>query len=216
VTVHADLQRLTADNLLANVGDLAMDRLRSIRAELTAAESDVSMVRRMTQGRLDIVGHGLATTGPVADGAAGGGIDGAAGRGSGGAADGMDRATGGAGAADGAAPELLFDMPDILSEGPARTSRGARIPEVSEPGPVALELIERLDSLVAPSTLSDLGGVERLVLTESFERLREFELELSGIRRSLHERIDALQGEIARRYRDGEASVDALLSDERP
>ena len=34
---------------------------------------------------------------------------------------------------------------------------------------------------------------------------------MSRRRRSLHERIDALQAEITRRYRTGEASVESLL-----
>jgi hypothetical protein len=41
--------------------------------------------------------------------------------------------------------------------------------------------------------------------------MRDFENDLSALRRRLHERIDALQAEIGRRYRDGEASVDSLL-----
>lgn len=37
------------------------------------------------------------------------------------------------------------------------------------------------------------------------------EQEVSGVRRRLHAQIDQLQAEITRRYRSGEASVDALL-----
>jgi hypothetical protein len=33
------------------------------------------------------------------------------------------------------------------------------------------------------------------------------------MRRALHDRIDVIQDEIARRYRDGETSVEALLNE---
>lgn len=47
----------------------------------------------------------------------------------------------------------------------------------------------------------------------SFRRLEAAEREISGQRRVLHQRLDAIQAEMARRYRDGEADVDALLAD---
>lgn len=189
--VHADLQRLLADDLLTGFGELSMSRLRAIRSELTSAESDVSMVRRVTQGRLDIVGHGMdARAGdPTADVLL----------------PGSDVSPD--------APTLLFDMPDILGDGPSGSSRGARPAEVNEPGDVALALIEQLDGIVSPPELSNLGGFESGALGDLFERLRAMEIDLSRMRRQLHERIDLIQGEIGRRYRDGEASVDALLTE---
>ena len=43
------------------------------------------------------------------------------------------------------------------------------------------------------------------------DQLTAFEQRVSGHRRELFERIDALQAEITRRYKTGEASVDSLL-----
>ena len=43
------------------------------------------------------------------------------------------------------------------------------------------------------------------------DQLAAFEQRVSGHRRDLFERIDALQAEITRRYKTGEASVDSLL-----
>jgi hypothetical protein len=43
------------------------------------------------------------------------------------------------------------------------------------------------------------------------EQLEEFERRVSQRRRALHTAIDALQEEMLRRYKSGEASVDALL-----
>lgn len=127
---------------------------------------------------------------------------------------------------------LLYDMPDILADrsgpapalggdadgdgtgaGPAGAgaSRSGRRVEVLEPGPVALDLVEDLDRIVTPGALSSVDNLTDGALADLFDRLREFELGLSQTRRGLHDRIDALQDEIARRYRDGELNVDALL-----
>ena len=43
------------------------------------------------------------------------------------------------------------------------------------------------------------------------DRLGTFERQVSGHRQSLFDRIDALQAEITRRYKTGEASIDTLL-----
>lgn len=183
--MHADLQRLLNPTLLAEIGDKGMERLRSIRTELSQAEGDVSLVRRVTQGRLDIVGHEV------------------------------ERRQGGDGATSAADPSsLLFEMPDILTDavdGGSPSSGAGRPVPVLEPGKVALSMIETLDAVASPSQLSGLDQVADAGLADLFGGLREFELELSSIRRQLHDRIDAIQDEIARRYRDGEASVDTLL-----
>ncbi len=194
--MHADLQPLLADELLEDHQAKPMERLRAIRVDLTRAEGDVSLVRRISQGRLDIVGHEVGRR--SADGAD---------------ADDLGR--------EGAVPtespadasELLFDMPDILADaatGPRSVGAG-RVTPVSEPGPVALSLIDALDGIASPHQLSSVGDLASGDLAGLFDRLREFEIELSAVRRRLHDRIDTIQEEIARRYRDGEASVDALL-----
>lgn len=166
-----------------------MDRLRSIRVQLNEAEADVSFIRRVSQGRLDIVGHEV------------------------------ERRSGGADGQDVDAPSsLLFEMPDIMSDsqdgsGPGPRSAGAvgRAVTVLEPGQIALAMVETLDRIASPSQLSGVQTVHEADLADLFDSLREFELELSSIRRQLHDRIDTIQDEIARRYRDGEATVDALL-----
>jgi hypothetical protein len=43
------------------------------------------------------------------------------------------------------------------------------------------------------------------------DALSALEVRVSGCRRDLFERIDALQAEITRRYKTGEATVDSLL-----
>lgn len=190
--MHADLQRLLADDLLTDFGSVEMDDLRQLRVELTRAEGDVSLVRRITQGRLDIVGHEVGRRGRP---------------------DGPEEAD--ATGPVGDPTELLFEMPDILTDDAAapgaRSAGAARLNPVSEPGPVAMSLLGGLDGIACPHQLSTVAELTSDVLADLFDRLRQFEIEQSSVRRRLHDRIDAIQDEIARRYRDGEASVDALL-----
>ncbi len=176
------LQALLAPESLNGLGSQPITDLRTLRIRCSEAEGDVSLVRRLAQGRLDIVGHDVRR-----------------------------RAGDPSGAAD--VSGLLFDMPDILSDEQRSSSAvpGSRPIDVSGPGEVATLLTLELDKAVSPSQLSDVQSLSDSVVREIFEQLRSNELELSTLRRRLHERIDAIQSEIARRYRDGEASVDTLL-----
>jgi hypothetical protein len=192
-----------------------MERLRSIRVELNRAESDVSLVRRVAQGRLDIVGHEVdrrqGTPGATGHGTPDGGPadDPAGERAAEGGGEAASPYAGVPGPTTGPAG-LLFDMPDILSDGAGPGSRG-RMVEVEEPGPLALALMDQLDAAASPGRLSGLDDLDRPALGDLFESLRGVEVELSSARRRLHDRIDTIQDEIARRYRDGEATIDSLL-----
>lgn len=178
--MHADLQQLLAKDQLPDVTAVPLDDLRDLRTECSAAEGDVSFVRRVAQGRLDIVGHETR------------------------------RRSG----ADDAEPEisgLLFDLPDIMTESHSSTPSGRPI-AIHEPGTIAQGLVTQLDEAASPTTLASLNALEGDKLAVLMDTLRDFEVELSTTRRRLHERIDSIQSEIARRYRDGEASIDSLLN----
>lgn len=180
MTQHLD--RLLDPGILSELTTRPIDQLRRIRIECSQVEGDVSLVRRIAQGRLDIVGH-----------------------------ENSRRAGGSDAEAD--LPGLLFDLPEILSDSGSSggSTPGGRAVIIGDPGPVAAELVERLDAMASPA---DLAGVENLAdgkLVELFETIRSFEVEMSSTRRQLHERIDAIQGEIGRRYRDGEATVETVL-----
>ncbi len=178
-----ELERLLDPSVLTGLTSRPIDQLRRVRVDCTQVEGDISLVRRVAQGRLDIVGH-------------------------------ETRRRAGDETAEADVPGLLFDLPGLMTDAPAASGGsvpGARAVQIGEPGPVAAALVEQLDAMASPS---DLGGVDQMTdeqLRELFERIRAFEVELSSIRRQLHERIDAIQGEIGRRYRDGEASVDSIL-----
>ncbi len=168
------VEQLLADDRNNRLAQTELPELRSLRANLQAVESDMSLVRRLTQGRLDIVGHEVSSR-------------------SSGAASDLDMS------------DLLFDLPDILADAPGGASRG-RV-SLNEPGETAHGLTSRLDELVSPSSLGALSELADEDLGGVLEALQGFEAELSQTRKELHQRIDAIQQEIGRRYKEGEATT---------
>ena len=73
-------------------------------------------------------------------------------------------------------------------------------------------MIAELDAVVSSSQLSSLSDIDDVQLAEAVVALDAQERLTSKRRRALHEVIDSLTAEITRRYRTGEATVDALLS----
>lgn len=104
----------------------------------------------------------------------------------------------------------VAELPGVLSEGFVQRS-GARAAAVIEPDEAAMDTRE-LDEIVGPGVLGSLAELSDGELQEQIRRLSAYEQDLSERRRVLHERLDAFQAEIARRYQSGEASVDSLLS----
>ncbi len=170
---------LLAADVVDGIRTRPLTEMRNLRLQCAAVESDVSMARRLAQGRLDIVIH-----------------------------EGRRRSAG-----DGVAG-LLYDLPDILADeaGPSRTPGSRPDVRVDAPGEVGSELVDRLEAIASPTVLSGVQHLEQGQLDELFGRISEFEQQLSTTRRALHERIDAIQAEIGRRYRDGEATVDSVLN----
>ena len=163
------------------LGDLTardMDDVRAIRAACQEVETGLSLLRRLVQGRLDIVGLEL-----------------------------QRRAEGGD---PGDLHDLVARLPEVLSD---RThARGVgRLPQIMAPGEMPGELEAELDGIVGDGHLADLPSVDDASLRAMVDQLTGFEHRVSGHRRELFERIDALQAEITRRYKTGEASVDSLL-----
>jgi hypothetical protein len=90
-----------------------------------------------------------------------------------------------------------------------------RLPQILAPGDRDIDptLAEELDGIVAEGELRDLGHVPDTELAELASQLRDFEGRVSANRQALFERIDALQAEVTRRYKSGEASVESLLQE---
>ncbi|MFV0257659.1 MAG: aerial mycelium formation protein [Acidimicrobiales bacterium] len=179
--MHADLQRLLDRDLTPDPAAVPLPDLRRIRNACSDAEGDVSLTRRVVQGRLDIVGHELRRRSGSDDEAA-------------------------------PAPGVLYDIPELLAEAGDRTAPpGRRRVGIGAPGAIAGTLLAEVDRIASPETLGSLDRLDTDALRLLVDRLRDYETGLSETRRRLHDRIDVIQVEIARRYRDGEASVDSLL-----
>ncbi|MFF7982370.1 aerial mycelium formation protein [Streptomyces sp. NPDC007901] len=153
---------------------LSLPELRVLRRDAQRDEADLSYVRRLLQGRIDILRAELARRSPA------------------GAASVVDR------------------LPEILTDAPARHRSSARhvtlgTPHNEEYGRLAADMLAEVE-------LSDLEARTDTELTTAMGRLVRYEQEVSRRRQRLQRTADDSSGEITRRYREGEAQVDDLLT----
>ncbi|MFG2927620.1 RsiG family protein [Streptomyces achromogenes] len=158
---------------------LSLPELRVLRRDAQRDEADLSYVRRLLQGRIDILRAELGRRGRVSVPAP----------------------------ADGSVVERLAE---ILRDAPARQRSSARhvtlgTPHNEEYGRLAAEMLAEVE-------LSDLTARTDPELTAAMGRLVRYEQEVSRCRQRLQRTADDCSGEIARRYREGEAQVDDLLA----
>ena len=172
------LEQILADDYLGDVAVLDIDEVRSRRADCKDVETGLSYLRRLIQGRLDVV-----------------------------TAEQERRAEGGSGED---LEDLIARLPALLA-GSTRSSGTGRLPQSIGTGAVDAALSDELDDILSHGRLSELGELSDDELTSARDELAEFEAKVSKLRRSLFDRIDALEAELTRRYRTGEASVDSLL-----
>lgn len=108
------------------------------------------------------------------------------------------------------AAELIQRLPEILSDSPSGASqRGNRL--VRYLAPEDIQRVEHDLDMVLGMSLAEVAGADTAGVESALGRLRDTESGVSADRRHLHQRLDAIQAEMARRYRDGEADVDSLL-----
>ncbi|MGH3743431.1 MAG: hypothetical protein ACRDTP_01045, partial [Mycobacteriales bacterium] len=100
----------------------------------------------------------------------------------------------------------------ILAEGERAPARGSGRHPISEPTRAG-ESRRSVEQLVSDSLLTDLLNISGTVLEGACEVLTRGEAVVSQQRAAVQGVLDAVNAEIARRYRDGVASVDALLAD---
>jgi hypothetical protein len=74
------------------------------------------------------------------------------------------------------------------------------------------ELSDELDAICAANGFSRIEQLTPSELNDLDDLLSAFERRVSDDRRERFDRLDALSAELVRRYRDGEASVEGLLS----
>ncbi|WP_329622103.1 ABC transporter substrate-binding protein [Streptomyces sp. NBC_01255] len=162
-----------ADRTQPDLGALRLPELRALRREAQSDEADLSYVRRMLQGRIDILRAELA------------------------------RRT------DPEAP-VLDRLSEILADVPSRHRTSARHVTLSTPRG---EEYRRLASeMLSEVELSDLTARTDEELHTAMGRLAGYEQQISRRRQGLQRTADDCSGEIARRYREGEAQVDDLLA----
>ena len=166
-----------AADLLDGLAGLPMEEVRARRAACQRLETQLSYVRRLAQGRLDIVAAEIAARRL-------------------GTSD--DRT-------------LVEQLTEALAD--RITSPGSgHLPLGLTPGEVDEELLAGLDRAAPPSLVSAPAAMADDDLRRVAAALTVFERQVSDRRRVMFDRIDALQEEVVRRYRSGEADVDSLLN----
>ncbi|MEU5097750.1 aerial mycelium formation protein [Streptomyces sp. NPDC020996] len=153
---------------------LSLPELRALRRDAQRDEADLSYVRRLLQGRVDILRAELARRSPAGAGS------------------------------------VVERLSEILADGPARHRSSAR--HVTLGTPHGEEYRRLAADMLAEVELSDLGARTDQELQTAMRRLERYEQQVSRRRQLLQRTADDCGGEIARRYREGEAQVDDLLT----
>ncbi|MEU0165421.1 aerial mycelium formation protein [Streptomyces iakyrus] len=180
-TQRTDSPRLPSDTSEPGLTALSLPDLRTLRRKAQRDEADLSYLRRLLQGRIDILRAEVARRTPA-------GVASVA------APD------------EGSVVERLAE---ILRDGPARHRSSARhltlgTPQGEEYRRLAAEMLAEVE-------LSDLDARTVQELNAAMGRLERHEQQVSRRRRRLQRTADECSAEIARRYREGEAQVDDLL-----
>ena len=172
------IDRVLAEDYLADLTTAPLADVRRKRTEAEQEEVDLSYIRRMVQGRIDVVRAELNRR------------EGSGGNGS-----------------------LIDGLAVILADEPRGPARG--MGRYSSVEPSRADSHRRyVESLVADVDLSDVSARASDDLAHAMRTLSEEEHKLSAKRRAVQQVMDACSAEITRRYRDGEADVAALLSDQ--
>lgn len=116
---------------------------------------------------------------------------------------------------DGGAPgdlgDLLALLPEVLADRTQSSGLG-RLPVQMAPEALDPELEAELAALVGPGLVLDPSSIDDEGLDALGVALEALEADVSGRRRAVFGRLDAVQKELARRYRSGDASVDSLFT----
>lgn len=124
-------------------------------------------------------------------------------------AEALRRRDGGQG--NGEASGLLDALPSILGDEHVSRPLRPRVTRFLVPPSVQYHRRE-IERLASEQTLSGLMSRPVEELTELVEEMAAKERELSALRRQLFDRIDALQDELASRYKHGHADVAEVLT----
>ncbi|MFJ2832917.1 AmfC protein [Streptomyces sp. NPDC087263] len=190
MTVRPPVQRtdspLSPEGPRHDLAVLRLPELRVLRRDAQRDEADLSYVRRLLQGRIDILRAELARRGGLrAPGT------------------GQPRVVGSG------ELSVIERLSEILTDAPARHRSSARHVTVGTPHG---EEYRRLASdMLSEVELSDLDARTDEELGTGMGRLVRYEQQVSRRRQQLQRTADECSAEIARRYREGEAQIDDLL-----
>ena len=160
-----------------------MEELRAVRSRCQSLENSLSYVRRLIQGRFDIVGGELQRRREGGD--------------SGDTSDLIGRL-----------PDILSDG-SRTTGGPG----AVRPPHSLEPdAEVSAKLESMLEEVIPAARVGEATELGDEELVDALSGLKALEDQVSSHRRTLHGVIDAVQAEVVRRYSSGEATVDGLLN----
>ncbi|CAL9490196.1 hypothetical protein SUDANB6_03230 [Streptomyces sp. enrichment culture] len=176
---RTDSPELPAHPPKPGLAELSLPELRTLRRDAQREEADLSYVRRLLQGRIDILRAELARRGPAS-------------------APDRDEAS------------VVERLPEILTDAPARHRSSARHVTLGTPHSEEYRLLA--EEMLAEVSLSDLGARTDQELNSAMGRLVGYEQQVSRRRQRLQRTADGCGAEIARRYRDGEAQVEDLLT----
>ncbi|HEX7275984.1 MAG TPA: hypothetical protein VF244_01285 [Acidimicrobiales bacterium] len=174
-----EVERVLGPDPVADLSSISVEEIRVQRDECRRVEDKVSYLRRLVQGRLDIVSADLRRR-----------------------AEGTDPSD---------MPSLVDQLPGILGDRVRGPGTGpGRLPSSILP-PDDDDLLAELDAVASPGTLDSLSSLSDDEVQDLAARFTELENRVSQRRRALFSRIDALQAELARRYKTGEANVGSVL-----
>lgn len=183
------IDRILMADFVADVAALDFAELRKRRLLVEQEEVDLSYARRLLQGRLDLLR--AEQTLRSADGAK------------------VDRVGGGPRSDQ----DLARDLSVALADENPRSDHGLGRHLNVDPSRVGEH------RRAAEQAVADVRGGDPSVLGDdelaaAVARLRQIEHAVSESRHRVHDVMDILTAEVTRRYRDGEANIDDVLSGE--
>ncbi len=99
----------------------------------------------------------------------------------------------------GSLADLIAALPSILASGETRSSApNSRLSSVLAPAP-AIEFKRGMETLVTDDSLANIDSLSEEEISSAISDLEDFEEETSQTRKKLHNVIDELENEIARR-----------------
>lgn len=167
------VDRVLGEGFLDDLESLSLQELRERRHDAEQEDADLSYIRRLLQGRLDII-----------------------------RAERERRAKA-------AGDKVVDHLSEVLGDGTRSTHGSGRFLHV-EPSRVA-ESRRRVEQLIADPHLSDIDTLTDGEIAQAYEEIAIHEQAVSDLRHRVQVAMDTLTAEVARRYRDGRASVDELL-----